>query len=245
MEERSTACQRCWGVTCSWIERHESEELITGSKLLCQTRRSGSCCFFCHEDHLFRIFPQGVLNFIKSSSSKPGESLQAGMLNSAIASNQQKMEAHYFDIRKQVLKYDNIANDQRLAIYQQRNDLLDLESIHDDLIFMTISAIRSLLKKSLPENDNNPAKHILEVLKQKFRHPIDENLVQDISADNIKTILDDESENSPVEGLEYASKLTKKQQSLCQLSREITSKKRCCYKSSTTVGRNIFSPSKI
>ena len=59
-----------------------------------------------------------------------------------------------------------LPNDQRLAIYQQRNDLLDLESIHDDLIFMTISAIRSLLKKSLPENDNNPAKHILEVLKQ-------------------------------------------------------------------------------
>ena len=181
-------------------ERHESRRVDNQLKGRCARQGDpGSCQFFLSlEDHLFRIFPQGVLNFIKSSSSKPGESLQAGMLNSAIASNQQKMEAHYFDIRKQVLKYDNIANDQRLAIYQQRNDLLDLESIHDDLIFMTISAIRSLLKKSLPENDNNPAKHILEVLKQKFRHPIDENLVQDISADNIKTILDDESENSPI-----------------------------------------------
>ena len=66
-----------------------------------------------------------MINFIKSANNKPGEAMQAGMLNGAIASNQQKMEAHYFDIRKQVLKYDDIANTQRLAIYQQRNELLN------------------------------------------------------------------------------------------------------------------------
>ena len=111
-------------------ERNESRRVDNQLRGRCARQGDpGSSQFFLSlEDHLFKIFPQGVINFIKTSANEDGSHLQAPMLNNAIASNQQKMEAHYFDIRKQILKYDDIANEQRTVLYQQRNELLELEN---------------------------------------------------------------------------------------------------------------------
>lgn len=187
-------------------ERHESRRVDNQLKGRCARQGDpGSCQFFLSlEDHLFRIFPQGVLNFIKSSSSKPGESLQAGMLNSAIASNQQKMEAHYFDIRKQVLKYDNIANEQRLAIYQQRNDLLEMASIHEELLPMTESTIRALGKKALTEMNENPIESLQSMLQERFRHAIDEKHLAACSPQKIQEKINNTEENNLCEQLAQA-----------------------------------------
>ena len=174
-------------------ERHESRRVDNQLKGRCARQGDpGSCQFFLSlEDHLFRIFPQGVLNFIKSSSSKPGESLQAGMLNSAIASNQQKMEAHYFDIRKQVLKYDNIANEQRLAVYQQRNDLLDMASIHDEILPMIETVLRKLLLNAQSDIDKeNPASSIASLLTKKFRYPVDQKLLTKLTAEKYPSAIE-------------------------------------------------------
>ena len=145
-------------------ERNESRRV--DNQLIGRCARqgdSGSSQFYLSlEDHLFKIFPQGVLNFIKQSSKKPGECLQAPMLNHAIASNQKKMEAHYFDIRKQILKYDDIANEQRLVLYEQRNELLNLTSIHDQIPALIEKACAQVMYESTEHGELN-----VQLLKEK------------------------------------------------------------------------------
>ena len=148
-------------------ERNESRRV--DNQLIGRCARqgdSGSSQFYLSlEDHLFKIFPQGVLNFIKQSSKKPGECLQAPMLNHAIASNQKKMEAHYFDIRKQILKYDDIANEQRLVLYEQRNELLNLTSIHDQIPALIEKACAQVMYESTEHGELN-----VQLLKEKAQN---------------------------------------------------------------------------
>lgn len=196
--ERQAIAKKAGGLHVLGSERHESRRVDNQLKGRCARQGDpGSSQFFLSlEDHLFRIFPQGILNFIKSSAAKPGESLQAGMLNSAIASNQQKMEAHYFDIRKQVLKYDNIANEQRLSIYEQRNSLLAMESIHDDIPQMTKTAITLLLQKHVNEQDPDKKAQCEQVLQQYFRVKAPKELLDRITQDNYRSLITDTSEKS-------------------------------------------------
>ncbi|MGP1932369.1 MAG: preprotein translocase subunit SecA, partial [Arsenophonus sp. ET-DL12-MAG3] len=86
----------------------------------------------------------------------PGESIEHPLVTKAIANAQRKVESRNFDIRKQLLEYDDVANDQRRAIYSQRNDILDsndinetINVIREDVISTTINAYISL--KSLEE----------------------------------------------------------------------------------------------
>ena len=202
-KEQQDIVKKAGGLHVLGSERHESRRVDNQLKGRCARQGDpGSSQFFLSlEDHLFRIFPQGVLNFIKSSSSATGESLQAGMLNSAIASNQQKMEAHYFDIRKQVLKYDNIANEQRLAIYQQRNELLAMSSMHDEIQHMTEAAIRALLQKELEginETHEKAPELVRQALSNRFRHPIHDKGIDELTSDNYQSIIDDETPGSLV-----------------------------------------------
>ncbi|MEC8460985.1 MAG: preprotein translocase subunit SecA [Pseudomonadota bacterium] len=133
--QRHEAVINAGGLHVIGAERHESRRVDNQLRGRCARQGDpGSSQFYLSlEDHLFRIFPQGVLNFIKNSSKKPGESLQASMLNRAISSNQKKMESYYYDIRKQLLKYDNIANQQRVTLYRERHNLLFMPSIHENI----------------------------------------------------------------------------------------------------------------
>lgn len=197
-KEEQDLVKKAGGLHVLGTERNESRRVDNQLKGRCARQGDpGSCQFFLSlEDRLFKIFPQGIINFIKSSNSNPGECLQAGILNSAIANNQQKMEAHYFDIRKQVLKYDNIANEQRLSVYQQRNDLLDLASIHDEIQAMTTSTVATLLEKSIADTEENLQAHIRETLKNTFRASLPEQVIAGIHADNIKVILSESGSGS-------------------------------------------------
>ena len=197
-KKQQSIAKEAGGLHVLGSERHESRRVDNQLRGRCARQGDpGSCQFFLSlEDHLFRIFPQGVLDFIKASSNKPGESLQASMLNSAIASNQQKMEAHYFDIRKQVLKYDNIANDQRLSIYQQRNELLELDDIHDDIEKMTRGALVSIIKKELPDDEIETSNSIITILKKSFRNTPPADLINQITPDKVTEILNDRSDDS-------------------------------------------------
>lgn len=197
-EERQALAKEAGGLHVLGSERHESRRVDNQLKGRCARQGDpGSSQFFLSlEDHLFRIFPQGILNFIKSSATKPGESLQAGMLNSAIASNQQKMEAHYFDIRKQVLKYDNIANEQRLSIYAQRNELLAMDNIHERIPQMTATVITLLLQKHVHEQDPDKRAQCEQVLQQNFRIQAPKELLERITQDNYRSLIADTSEKS-------------------------------------------------
>ena len=152
-------------------ERHECRRVDNQLRGRCARQGDpGSSQFFLSlEDHLFRLFPQGVLNMIKKSSKDPDEYLEASMLNHAIASNQKKMESYYFDIRKQLLKYDNISNEHRQALYQERNELLSKDSIHDNLTNIFISACEQLLK---PFRDSSKAPGLTPPQQQALTHKL-------------------------------------------------------------------------
>jgi len=122
-------------------ERHESRRI--DNQLRGRSGRQGdpgsSRFFLSFEDPLLKIFAGERLQSIMRSLKIPeGEAIEARMVTRSIENAQRKVEARNFDIRKQLLEYDDVANDQRKVIYQQRNELLESKEISE-----TIRSIRS------------------------------------------------------------------------------------------------------
>jgi len=79
------------------------------------------------DDSLMRIFASdGVRNFMQRLGMEEGEAIEHKMVSNAIEKAQRKVEGRNFDMRKQLLEYDDVANDQRQIVYQQRNDIYSL-----------------------------------------------------------------------------------------------------------------------
>jgi preprotein translocase subunit SecA len=121
-------------------ERHESRRI--DNQLRGRAGRQGdpglTRFYLSLEDNLMRIFAsERVRNFMQALGMEKGEAIEHRMVNNAIEKAQRKVEGRNFDIRKQLLEFDDVANDQRQIIYHQRNELLDAESIRE-----TITAIR-------------------------------------------------------------------------------------------------------
>ncbi|TSJ90553.1 preprotein translocase subunit SecA [Gilliamella apicola] len=121
-------------------ERHESRRI--DNQLRGRAGRQGdpgaSRFYLSLEDPLMRIFASDrVGNMMRKFGMKEGEAIEHPWITKAIANAQKKVESRNFDIRKQLLEYDDVANDQRKAIYSQRNDLLDNVDIEE-----TIDSIR-------------------------------------------------------------------------------------------------------
>ncbi|KOC88923.1 preprotein translocase subunit SecA [Winslowiella iniecta] len=131
-------------------ERHESRRI--DNQLRGRSGRQGdqgsSRFYLSMEDALMRIFASDrVSNMMRKLGMKPGEAIEHPWVTKAIANAQRKVESRNFDIRKQLLEYDDVANDQRRAIYTQRNELLDvsdvsetIHSIRDDVFKTTIDS---------------------------------------------------------------------------------------------------------
>jgi preprotein translocase subunit SecA len=122
-------------------ERHESRRI--DNQLRGRSGRQGdpgsSRFYLSFEDPLLKIFAADRIRSMMQRLKLPeGEAIEARMVNRSIESAQHKVEARNFDIRKQLLEYDDVANDQRKVIYQQRNELLESDDISD-----TIRAMRS------------------------------------------------------------------------------------------------------
>ena len=129
-------------------ERHESRRI--DNQLRGRAGRQGdagsSRFYLSMEDALMRIFASDrVSNMMRKLGMKPGEAIEHPWVTKAIANAQRKVESRNFDIRKQLLEYDDVASDQRRAIYTQRNELLDvsdvsetINSIRDDVFKATI-----------------------------------------------------------------------------------------------------------
>ena len=121
-------------------ERHESRRI--DNQLRGRAGRQGdqglTRFYLSLEDNLMRIFAsERVRNFMQALGMEKGEAIEHRMVNNAIEKAQRKVEGRNFDIRKQLLEFDDVANDQRQIIYHQRNELLDADSIRE-----TITAIR-------------------------------------------------------------------------------------------------------
>ncbi len=140
-QERHDQVLAAGGLHIFGTERHESRRI--DNQLRGRAGRQGdpgaSRFYLSLEDNLMRIFASDrVKNFMQALGMEKGEAIEHRMVTNAIEKAQRKVEGRNFDVRKQLLEYDDVANDQRQVIYQQRNDLLDAEDISE-----TIAAVRS------------------------------------------------------------------------------------------------------
>ncbi|MGC6481759.1 MAG: preprotein translocase subunit SecA [Porticoccaceae bacterium] len=149
-QERHTKVLEAGGLHIVGTERHESRRI--DNQLRGRSGRQGdpgwSRFYLSLEDPLMRLFASDrVKNMMRAMGMEYGESIEHRMVTNAIVKAQRKVEGRNFDIRKHLLEYDDVANDQRQVVYQQRNDLLSdddisdvITNVRDDVINDTISA---------------------------------------------------------------------------------------------------------
>jgi preprotein translocase subunit SecA len=134
-------------------ERHESRRI--DNQLRGRAGRQGdpgsSRFFLSFEDPLLKIFAGDKMKAIMARLKIPeGEAIEAGMVSRSIENAQRKVEARNFDIRKQLLEYDDVANDQRKVIYQQRNELLDADDISETISAMRADVLQGVVATNVP-----------------------------------------------------------------------------------------------
>ncbi|AKJ41433.1 preprotein translocase subunit SecA [Pragia fontium] len=160
-EEQIKAIKEAWqvrhdrvlaagGLHIIGTERHESRRI--DNQLRGRSGRQGdagsSRFYLSMEDALMRIFASDrVAGMMRKLGMKPGEAIEHPWVTKAIANAQRKVESRNFDIRKQLLEFDDVANDQRRAIYSQRNELLDISDISE-----TIDSIRQDVFSAVIDN---------------------------------------------------------------------------------------------
>jgi preprotein translocase subunit SecA len=134
-------------------ERHESRRI--DNQLRGRSGRQGdpgsSRFYLSLDDSLMRIFAGDRVRAIMDRLKMPeGEAIEAGIVTRSIESAQRKVEARNFDIRKQLLEYDDVSNDQRKVIYQQRNDILDANSLRVQIDSLRDGCFTDLVHQYVP-----------------------------------------------------------------------------------------------
>ena len=134
-------------------ERHESRRI--DNQLRGRSGRQGdpgaSKFFLSLEDDLMRIFGSERMDgMLKKLGLEEGEAIIHPWINKALEKAQQKVEARNFDIRKQLLKYDDVMNDQRKVIYEQRKEIMNAEDVNATVTDMRHGVIETLVNKTIP-----------------------------------------------------------------------------------------------
>jgi preprotein translocase subunit SecA len=130
-------------------ERHESRRI--DNQLRGRSGRQGdpgsSRFYLSLEDNLMRIFgdPERTKRWLQTAGMKEGEVIESGMLSRQIERAQRKVEAHNFDARKNLLEYDDVANDQRKVIYQQRTELMAADDVADAVAGIRYEVVSALV----------------------------------------------------------------------------------------------------
>ena len=135
-------------------ERHESRRI--DNQLRGRAGRQGdkgsSRFYLSMEDPLLKIFAGDRLKAIMDRLKLPeGEAIESGLVSRAIESAQRKVEARNFDIRKQLLDYDDVANEQRKVIYAHRNELLDTADVSEVITNLRQGALEEVFRRHVPE----------------------------------------------------------------------------------------------
>lgn len=134
-------------------ERHESRRI--DNQLRGRAGRQGdpglTRFYLSMEDSLMRLFAsERVRGMMQAIGMEHGEAIEHRMVTNSIEKAQRKVEGRNFDIRKQLLEYDDVANDQRLVVYGQRNELLESEDISDTLAAMRAEVVHQVVSKYMP-----------------------------------------------------------------------------------------------
>ena len=152
-EQRHAQVLEAGGLHILGTERHESRRI--DNQLRGRAGRQGdpgvSRFYLSLEDNLMRIFAsERVKNFMQALGMEKGEAIEHRMVTNAIEKAQRKVEGRNFDIRKQLLEYDDVANDQRQIIYEQRNDLLGEADISETITLIRADVVNEAIDSHIP-----------------------------------------------------------------------------------------------
>src|SRR5690554_5178466 len=153
-EPANAAVKQAGGLRIIGTERHESRRI--DNQLRGRAGRQGdpgsSRFYLSLEDSLMRIFAGDRVRAIMDRLRLPeGEPIEARMVSRSIESAQRKVEARNFDIRKQLLQYDDVANDQRKVLYSQRNEVLESSDVGDMIHHLRDATMTELFRRHIPE----------------------------------------------------------------------------------------------
>jgi len=149
--------QRVLGVGGLYVlgtERHESRRI--DNQLRGRSGRQGdpglSKFYLSLDDDLLRIFgPQTMFSRLMNKNLADGEAIVSPWISKAIETAQKKVEARNYDIRKQVVEFDDVMNDQRKVIYEQRADIMDADNVSDVIADMRVETVQSIVDVNCPE----------------------------------------------------------------------------------------------
>ena len=162
--------QKAMALRAQWAKDHEAVKALGGLRIIATERHEsrridnqlrgrsgrqgdpGSSRFYLSlDDALMRIFAGDRVKAIMDRLKMPdGEAIEAGIVTRSIESAQRKVEARNFDMRKQLLEYDDVSNDQRKVIYQQRNAILDAEELGAQIASLREGCFHDLVRQYVP-----------------------------------------------------------------------------------------------
>ena len=189
-----------------WAQEHEQVKALGGLRIIATERHEsrridnqlrgrsgrqgdpGSSRFYLSlDDALMRIFAGDRVKSIMERLKMPeGEAIEAGIVTRSIESAQRKVEARNFDMRKQLLEYDDVSNDQRKVIYQQRNAILDAEDLNAQIESLREGCFHDLVRQYVPAEsveEQWDIKTLQKVLEDEWQIALDlQKQVSDASA---------------------------------------------------------------
>ena len=165
-----TKARKIAEIRAQWTKDHESVTAVGGLRIIATERHEsrridnqlrgrsgrqgdpGSSRFYLSlDDSLMRIFAGDRVKAIMDRLKMPdGEAIEAGIVTRSIESAQRKVEARNFDMRKQLLEYDDVSNDQRKVIYQQRNGILDASDLSAQIASLREGSVADLVRQHVP-----------------------------------------------------------------------------------------------
>ncbi|HEX6376688.1 MAG TPA: preprotein translocase subunit SecA [Allosphingosinicella sp.] len=187
VEEEKQRVIAAGGLFVLGTERHESRRI--DNQLRGRSGRQGdpglSRFYLSLDDDLLRIFgPQTMFARLMNKNLEDGEAIVSPWISKAIETAQKKVEARNYDIRKQVVEYDDVMNDQRKVIYEQRADIMDAETVGDVVEDMRAETVNAIVGEACPPN-TYPEQWDIPLLKDRvdavfgLKPPIDEWLQEE------------------------------------------------------------------
>jgi preprotein translocase subunit SecA len=193
-KQRHEAVLAAGGLHIVGTERHESRRI--DNQLRGRSGRQGdpgsSRFYLSLEDNLMRIFgdPERTKRWLQTAGMKEGEVIESRMLSKQIERAQRKVEAHNFDARKNLLEYDDVANDQRKVIYQQRTEVMGADDVADAVAGIRHEVVNTIIDRFVPPKspeDMWDIENLNQAIERDFAVPInakswleaDENLAED------------------------------------------------------------------
>jgi preprotein translocase subunit SecA len=152
--ERHNAVLESGGLHIVGTERHESRRI--DNQLRGRSGRQGdagsSRFYLSMEDSLMRIFgdPQRTKNLLSRAGMREGEAIESKLLTRQIEKAQRKVESHNFDMRKNLLEYDDVANDQRKVVYHQRSELMAADEVAEAITAIREEVVEALVSQYIP-----------------------------------------------------------------------------------------------